>query len=350
MPTTHNTFPKEILEWLHSRTLSNETIDRFQLAWNGREIVIPVFNEDGILLFKKYRRDPIKEDTTIPKYRYDKGAHAVLFNASTLKDMPMGEPVIITEGELDCIAVENMGIRAVTTTGGSGTFQEEWVRHFSLFSNVLICFDNDPAGMKGAIRVQSLLPKARMLLLPYHGGKDVTEYLQRNGNGPLLSLVAEQFFIPADVEDSRDIKQVRAKIKEFKTAADTLQEQKRALVAKRERTTHIDFMLEYVSNHYALYKRTEKNLQRRPYTGGGDRVAAARAVPITNFIQFNKARYAPCIVHSEKTASMYYNNERSKYPNTVKCFGGCGFMGDTIDVVMQLNNLTFNEAVDFLTK
>jgi len=69
----------------------------------------------------------------------------------------------------------------------------------------------------------------------------------------------------------------------------------------------------------------------------------AKAVPITNYIKFGRDKKACCIWHPEKTGSMHY------YPktNTVNCFG-CDKSGDVVDVIQQLHNLDFREAVNFL--
>ena len=298
-------------------------------------------------MFYKYRRSPFSEDG--PKYRYEKGSGSALYNIETLQNANPNEPIFIVEGELDCIAVENIGIKAVTTTGGAGTFEQEWADRLAAFSNIIICFDNDAAGIKGAIHVQSMIPHARCLFLPPKEGKDVTDYLKTHTAKEFMSLQAESFPIPTDCEDTRDKKMVRGKIKEFKDACVLLQNRRREAIQARQGTAHLDIMVEYLSNRYALYQRAERNLSRTPYTGSGDKVIAAKAVPITNFVQFNRQGYAPCLWHQEKTASMFYNKEtRSKFPNTVKCFG-CGAMGDPIDVVMALHNYDFNEAVKFIT-
>ena len=76
--------PPFIVEWLTSRTLSLETIERFGLYWNGTKIVIPVFDAEGKFLFNKYRRSPAEQNITIPKYQYDPGSTVVLYNEKTL--------------------------------------------------------------------------------------------------------------------------------------------------------------------------------------------------------------------------------------------------------------------------
>jgi len=341
--------PERISQWLHDRTLSNQTIEKFKIGWNGRQIVIPVHDEDGNYLFNKYRRDPHTKNETTPKYQYDYGASVVLFNSQTLKEAKDYETIFIAEGELDCIALENIGLRAVTTTGGAGTFDASWAEHFKRFENVIICFDNDLAGVRGAIYAQGVVPHAKMLFLPAETGKDVTDYLVECGRDAFFKLEPEHYDIPSDLEDTTDKTAVRKKIREFAKTCDELQQRRREMTAKRIGTIHLDIMIEYAANRYETYKLMERRLVAPAYQGDRSKVEQARAVPMPSLIKFNRQKYAPCIAHAEKTASMFYNDEKSKYPNTVKCFGGCGWMGDPIDVVMHLRGVSFKEAVEILT-
>ena len=68
-------------------------------------------------------------------------------------------------------------------------------------------------------------------------------------------------------------------------------------------------------------------------------IQAAREYPITDLIEF-KRRKCRCInpAHDDKRPSMSYKRNR------VKCFS-CQWTGDSIDVVMLQENLTFIEAV-----
>lgn len=54
-------------------------------------------------------------------------------------------------------------------------------------------------------------------------------------------------------------------------------------------------------------------------------------------IKVNRAGFAPCVFHQEKTASM------KVYKDGFHCFG-CGAHGDVIDLVMQLEQVSFKDA------
>lgn len=70
----------------------------------------------------------------------------------------------------------------------------------------------------------------------------------------------------------------------------------------------------------------------------------AKKIPITNFLEFNRSGFTRCLWHDERTGSLKY------YPKTnhVYCYAGCG-KKDVVDVVMQLRNIDFKEALKILS-
>lgn len=343
----HLPFPQEIKEWLNARALSDSTIEKFGLYWNSHEIVIPVFDIDGKLIFNKYRRDPrIKEPSGIPKYRYDKGSEVALFNIQTLKGANPEEPIFIVEGEFDAMVLEDKGYKAVTSTGGAMSFQEEWVGLLGNLNKVIICFDNDEAGIRGMIRLKQMIPAANLLFITDAITKDVTDFITAWGIQDFIDLPVYNGSVPSDIEGEVKPSAVIKKVKEFGRACDEIREEDRKLTALGKYNKHLVLLEVHLKNRYEFYNKYSKELEARPKVQN-DKVAQAKTRSIRSLISFNHAGYAPCIWHGEKTASMFYNKETSKFPNTVKCFG-CGAFGDAIDVVMKLQNVDFNTAVKFL--
>ena len=343
-----NNMPVEILEWLRDRGLTNETIKISKLSWNGYEIIIPVFDKNGILLFYKYRRKPSSFDG--PKYRYETGSTASLYNVQTLENIT-DEPVFICEGELDALLLNSMGNIAVTSTGGSGTFKKEWAKYFD-GKRVYIVFDRDDAGYKGAMKVQSLVPHAEIIILPDDfEGNDLTDYFQKFGMNDFFKLYSQSYPIPREPSGiPSDKKELKKVVKEFSDAADTLLEIRRDLSNNRRSVRHLAVMQNYVLSRYETYNNVLKSFDKRnrEFADNND-IFNAKQVPITQFIKFNYNGFAPCIFHKEKTGSMKYNKPGTKYPNTVKCYG-CGQMADVIDIVQHLNGINLKEALKIILK
>lgn len=81
----------------------------------------------------------------------------------------------------------------------------------------------------------------------------------------------------------------------------------------------------------------------RKVAGEGFDIAKAKMVPISNYVDFNRAGFALCLWHNEKSPSMKYS---PKY-NKVYCFASCGGH-DIIDVIQVIKSCSLSEAVKFL--
>lgn len=282
----NNNIPERIRTWLNGRGISDKVIAANSITYDPatRRIEIPVRDQNGIIAFYKYRRDPEDTDAAGPKYSYSKGAHTALFRRQNLQ---MSNEIIICEGEFDCLVLESKGFFAVTSTGGALSFQEEWVPLFS-GKDLYVCFDNDKAGREGIMRVCRLLPHAKVIPLPLEVGDhgDITDFFTKLGKTEddlrLIMSVAEPLDIPPEPVER----------------------------PKRGKRTIDD-----------------------------NELTAAKKVPLSNFIKFDRRGFAICPFHNEKTPSLKRDKQNRWY-----CYG-CGAYGDVIDMVMKLHDLTMKEAI-----
>jgi len=351
MGTKTTQFPPYVLDWLHARGISDDVLDEARISWRERngsgQIVIPVFDSRGREVYSKYRRDP--NSTEGPKYKYDQFAKALLYNLHRVKDD--GSPIYVVEGEFDALLLNSIGLNAVSSTGGSQTFPAAWAGYFANRS-VYICYDADGAGVCGAFKVQEVLPQAGIVFLNPNefSGKDVTDYIQERGYADFQSAVmnARKYVIPkrfAEIPlEKKELSDASHKIRNLQQE---IIFERRDLMGKRNAWFGpIDDYSEILAKRLEEVERMKVSFDRGAVEGDS-RVDKAKAVPITSLVKFNHQWYAPCLWHSEKTPSMKYNKPDSAWPNTVKCFG-CGQMGDAIDVVMKMHNLSFKEAISFL--
>lgn len=335
--------PARIVEWLHNRGVSDAVIQNANLSWDGR-LVIPVYDIDGHFLFNKYRRDPESTDAT-PKYTYDKGATMQLYNMHTAR--LKGGELFICEGELDVLTLESIGLSAVSTTGGAGSFDPDWSHAFWM-RDIYICYDNDPAGLKGAMKVQQIFPRAKVVLLSRNGGKDVTEFIKREGYAEFQKRVekAQIYDIPNDSNEIPRLKNdIRAMAGKFKNAANAFVEMQQRPQVDPVEWYFIDLCREYTLERYDHYQRLLKSFNANSSANENkDRLLKVKQVPIPLFMKFNRENFAPCPFHNEKTPSLkYYPKENRLY-----CFGSCQRSFDVVDVVCHERGLEFKEAIDFL--
>lgn len=73
-----------------------------------------------------------------------------------------------------------------------------------------------------------------------------------------------------------------------------------------------------------------------------DMIREAKEFPITNLLEVTK-EFALCPFHTDKKPSFYVKN------NYGHCFS-CGENADTIKIVMQIKNMDFKSAVNFLVR
>jgi archaellum biogenesis ATPase FlaH/vacuolar-type H+-ATPase subunit F/Vma7 len=160
-------------EYLQQHAISQQFAQEQDLTWDEEELHIPVRDENGEVLFAKHRslkHEPHNPDSK-PKYRYDSGTHATLFNYHAVKAKAY---IVVSEGEIDCLKLTQEGIPSVSSTGGANTFLPEWADLIK-GKQIFICLDNDKAGQEGTKKITDLLPEAKVVTLP-SGIKDICDY------------------------------------------------------------------------------------------------------------------------------------------------------------------------------
>jgi DNA primase len=200
----HRELPERIRAYLNARGIPDEMIDLNLIGWNGWRITIPIFNREGELVFFKQTRDP-EDKTDSPKMIAWPKGHLELYGWENLKGNP--SQIIICEGEFDRLVLETKGFEAVTSTGGARSFKKEWAKAFESIPEVYICFDNDEAGRKGALRVTRFVPQAKLVELPNEVGEsgDVTDFFVRLGRNreDFLKLLQDAKQAPSEPDTPR---------------------------------------------------------------------------------------------------------------------------------------------------
>lgn len=325
------------LSWLHKRGITDKVIDAFSISVGDvpslglhEAIIIPVRHIDGSHAFNKYRRSPL-EGNVKPKYLFERGGKVTLYGADQLvahwKLLPQFRPdekppVVITEGELDTLVCWSLGIPAVSSTAGATSFQEEWVELLKGYS-VYVCFDNDEAGYKGAVKVLDYLPDARVIFIPKNipNVKDISDYVARGGDFHALMRTAKSY---PDLE--------------------TVEAEKESIAANWGDYTFHDL---YIDHNKKPSLPTNTN-GAAPTSNSDDRVERAKSVDCTALLEFvRNGRYplAKCLWHNDSTPSLtYYARNNSCYCHA------CGKYADAIDIVMARDGVTFKEAIKTLLK
>jgi DNA primase catalytic core len=141
-------------------------------------LVVPILGPDGAVL-GAYGRKIIENQSTGIRHLYLPGPHRGLWNPACLGS----REVILCEALLDALTFWTHGFKNVTTAYGVEGFTEELLDALVLAKTerVLIAFDRDEAGERGAAKVAERLMargvECRRVLFPH--GQDANEYARK---------------------------------------------------------------------------------------------------------------------------------------------------------------------------
>lgn len=171
--------------YLASRGITQASIEVFNLGLDptsGR-LTIPYLTPAGPLMIKE--RCIVSHDCKEaghPKYMYEAGTVIHLFNAPALRSTQLA---VVVEGELDAVAVSQLGLTAVAYPGTAmWKANPHWRWCFDSLSEVVVVADGDDQGRKAAAGVADSLRNAvqadiRVVQLP--DGSDSNSYITDNG-------------------------------------------------------------------------------------------------------------------------------------------------------------------------
>ena len=180
---------QNIIDYMAERGLSKETLDLFKIGENQGRIAFP-FHEDGELVYLKFRsRDK--------KFTAEPGGKPIFFGMDLCSlDMPL----IITEGEIDCMSLWEAGIpNAVSLPNGAQSLNVldtcwEWVKKFNQY---YIWTDADEPGQKAQRELVNRLGATRCgIVSPPADCKDANDVLVKHGKGVVAKCVQDAYFTP----------------------------------------------------------------------------------------------------------------------------------------------------------
>ena len=161
------------------RRISLDTVKRYGVTSDDTKQYYPYYDKDGKLIGSKVRTVATKDFSTRGDMR-----HNVLFGQQLFKSG--GRYVTVVEGELDALAAyEMLGSRysVVSVSKGAGGAVKDFKQNLEWlegFENVVICFDNDPAGREAAEKCAQVLSPNKAKIVTLGAFKDASDYLKNN--------------------------------------------------------------------------------------------------------------------------------------------------------------------------
>lgn len=191
---------RSVKEFLNvKRGLRDDTLHKFRIGLDSStgSISIPVLGSDPReILQVKF----IKYDLSTGKKSIRSIGKAGLLGIDKL-NLGGNKPleIVVAEGELDALVLNQEGFTAVSGTGGALTWKPEWAESFK-GQHVVVCFDSDDTGRRGATKVVESVSKlaATVRVVDIYGGagrkemKDITDFFvkQRRTADALRSIIS----------------------------------------------------------------------------------------------------------------------------------------------------------------
>jgi DNA primase len=294
----HQALPARVRQYLNGRGIPDAIVNSHMLGWNGWRITVPIYDRNGQVIYFKYAKDP-EDRTESPKMMLSAGATVELYGWESVTKQPPF--IVICEGEFDRLVLEANGFPAVTSTGGAGTFRPEWAGELEHIEQVYVCFDNDAAGKRGAIKVGVMIPQAKIVQLPEEVGLggDVTDFFVtlKRTREDFVKLLEAAVPVPPLLPSSQPH---APKMRSIATV-------------ERVQSIKSEVPIAFLIAHYLPLKISGRNLTGR------------------------------CPFHEDRTPSL------AVYPEsgTFHCYG-CQKHGDVISFIRDKEKLGFYEALDAL--
>lgn len=160
-------------EWYHKkRGISPDVLKEFKVGMltsgEKKSIVYQFYNEDGHLVNRKYKNCQDKKNIW-----QEKEAEPIYYGQDKIS---FDEPILfVTEGEDDCHAMYQLGIRnVVSVPHGAGNYTASMDKINRKMETIVLMFDNDEPGQKGAktFAEKAGLYKCVNIVLPYKDGRE----------------------------------------------------------------------------------------------------------------------------------------------------------------------------------
>lgn len=190
--------PQNLSGYEQSKSLLREAgiLDANNKCYYSNRIVFPIQNKSGAVIAfgsRTFHQNVLPKYINSPETIFFKKSE-VLYGINLAKNS-CREKLIVVEGYMDVISLNQYGYPNVVGTLGTSITQQHMEQVFRLSNEIIFCFDGDTAGLNAAQRairiimanfISDLKTKVRFAFLP--AGKDPDD-LVRHNNGYFQSLL-----------------------------------------------------------------------------------------------------------------------------------------------------------------
>ena len=205
-----STLSKITIEYAALRKISQKTLDDWGIQEKDGNFVFRYFDENNQLVFVKYRPARKIEKGERKAWR-EKETKPILYG---LWKVDKSKPLIITEGEFDCLSLLEAGYKAVLSVPNGAKsidFIENCIDEIAGAEKVILAVDQDEPGYTMRNELARRIGIERCYKVDFGECKDANEYLIKYGAEKLREVIdsceafpIEGVFTSADLRDELD--------------------------------------------------------------------------------------------------------------------------------------------------
>ncbi len=161
---------------MEERKLTKKTLDLYQIAASGREMVFPYYRDEELIFVKYIDLDRIDGKK---KMRVDANCEPCLFGWDVIPRL--ARSLVLVEGEIDAMSLHqyDLGFAVLSVPfGGGGGAKQKWVEHefnrLSAYDLIYLAMDDDEAGRQATTELMQRLGshRCRIVKLPAKDAND----------------------------------------------------------------------------------------------------------------------------------------------------------------------------------
>lgn len=155
---------EEIVTYFSTRGISAETLNDFKVGSDENGNIVFPFYRNGELVYVKYRKPKKHKKEDGPKEWQESNTEPILFG---MDNIAFGKPLVITEGEIDCLSLYEAGVHNVVSVP-CGCTNLEWISlcwdWLESFNEIIIFGDSDEPGMEMISNIMKRLGSDRCMV------------------------------------------------------------------------------------------------------------------------------------------------------------------------------------------
>ncbi|MDB3913288.1 toprim domain-containing protein [Flavobacteriaceae bacterium] len=202
--TTEHVVNTKVEKWFKSRGISSQTLRDLQVS-EGSEWMPQTGKNENTIQFNYYMGDQlinVKYRDGRKNFKLFKGAEKIFYNINSVVGY---DSCVITEGEMDVLALHEAGIKNVISVPNGATlnsnnldYLDNCIDYLEDKTKIILAVDTDEAGQALKQEFIRRLGAESCYLVDFDDCKDANEYLLKHGNEALKNAIHTSKQVPLE--------------------------------------------------------------------------------------------------------------------------------------------------------